>query len=961
MPAQPDTASTAPDCRLPPPSDAPRLRDHVFISYDHADRALTERLAGDLRNQGYTTWIDFEGIRGGDVWRQAIVDGINASAVVLIMLSPDAVRSEWVGIELQAALDFKKKVVPLLIRPFDTPEDLDAYHALKIDHIQYRDFTSGYEAAFHELLKDLPPPQIGVPGHCARVAAELAARAWGLDHYIQSEARLLPIDASPYEDGMVKGKPENVIQRLRQSHRLILLGEPGMGKTVALERLAWELATGQPLVIPVLIKLFEYDGQSLLQWIYLNLRSYGEISHRNSDEARAFLMDERQPFRCYFLLDGLNEVRPQHREIILVEIRRLAMEYPHHNLVVTSRVQDDGWGQLRQGATFQETFLVQAIQPEQAQRYLDAHLESGDAHRLWGQLDDRMRDLAANPLLLWLIKEAWLEAREHQSGTSIRMPDNRGALYQTFVNRLLKRDDERRLTDQVPESARVAALEKLARAMHKEKALTISQARARELVGNQATLDALLVNGLLAPAGESLRFAPHQTLQEHFAALAFEDDIMVKACARGISKLARWVNPGVLKHADDAWWAETFIQLAGLTDDPDALTRALAEINPWLALWCMQEGRQVDETTRGIIRARSESMVFSPRVQDRRRAAEALARLQTPRVLGPLVVLSLDDDAATARTALQAVLTFGEKGEQTFIEELLKKPPKERAQWGRTIANVDPRPGVGLHPDGLPDIAWSKVVAPGPFKMGGDPEAYRAWEGAEYELGYPFWLARYPVTYAQFEVFVRDGYAVDEFWTPEGLKWRGEKRHPEYGWRDPQWHIPNHPVVRVTWYEAYAFTQWLDALRRQGKVDLPAEAPDGWIMRLPTEAEWEKAARYPDGRKFPWGDEPDTSRINSYECGIGRTSAVGIFPSGAGPIEAYDLSGNAWEWCLSKWSIDYHFPEDNHPEGSAARVLRGGSWSSNVRSVRCASRYWYFPDYWNVDPGFRVVCSAPMN
>src|SRR5258708_30882134 len=79
---------------LPFPSDHPRSRDHLFVSYSHADRALVERLANDLRTRGHVVWVDFEGIRGGDEWRQSIADGIGASRQVLLMVSPDSVRSE---------------------------------------------------------------------------------------------------------------------------------------------------------------------------------------------------------------------------------------------------------------------------------------------------------------------------------------------------------------------------------------------------------------------------------------------------------------------------------------------------------------------------------------------------------------------------------------------------------------------------------------------------------------------------------------------------------------------------------------------------------------------------------------------------------------------------------------------------------------------------------------------------
>jgi len=80
--------------KLPLPSNNPRSLDHVFVSYAHADRAFVECLANDLRARGHVVWIDFEGIRGGHEWRQSIADGIAASAVVLVALSPDSVRSE---------------------------------------------------------------------------------------------------------------------------------------------------------------------------------------------------------------------------------------------------------------------------------------------------------------------------------------------------------------------------------------------------------------------------------------------------------------------------------------------------------------------------------------------------------------------------------------------------------------------------------------------------------------------------------------------------------------------------------------------------------------------------------------------------------------------------------------------------------------------------------------------------
>ncbi|MFZ4664485.1 MAG: SUMF1/EgtB/PvdO family nonheme iron enzyme [Caldilineaceae bacterium] len=218
-----------------------------------------------------------------------------------------------------------------------------------------------------------------------------------------------------------------------------------------------------------------------------------------------------------------------------------------------------------------------------------------------------------------------------------------------------------------------------------------------------------------------------------------------------------------------------------------------------------------------------------------------------------------------------------------------------------------------------------------------------------------YWIGQTEVTNAQYRYFVEaGGYDEPKWWTAAGWQWREEKKRTEPGyWQDPKWNGAEQPVVGVSWYEAVAYTRWL-------------ANETGLTIRLPTEAEWERAARGDDGRIYPWGNEWVNGRANISGTEDGYydyTAPVGSYPDGASPYGALDMAGNVWEWTATQWRDNYEnyaklVDNSTDGDGSARRVVRGGSWDFYQFSARAASRYRHFPVNRNYFLGFRVVVSV---
>jgi len=265
---------------------------------------------------------------------------------------------------------------------------------------------------------------------------------------------------------------------------------------------------------------------------------------------------------------------------------------------------------------------------------------------------------------------------------------------------------------------------------------------------------------------------------------------------------------------------------------------------------------------------------------------------------------------------------------------------------------VVPSEAFGKTPEGM------ALIPAGEFTMGTDePQANADQRPAHKVYLDAFYMDKTEVTNAQFEEFIlAGGYKTRKYWTKAGWEFIQKERFFYSSPRRETYRIqtplafggntvstaPDHPVIGVSWYEAAAYATWA------GK-------------RLPTEAEWEKAARGTKERTYPWGNKMDFSKLR-YFPHQEKVKPVGSFPKGASPYGVLDLAGSVWEWCAD-WYDENSYPQSQkkNPQGPAtgdAKVLRGGGWDSIRLQLRCTHRYAEKPTHRAYTIGFRCVTDA---
>jgi len=365
-------------------------------------------------------------------------------------------------------------------------------------------------------------------------------------------------------------------------------------------------------------------------------------------------------------------------------------------------------------------------------------------------------------------------------------------------------------------------------------------------------------------------------------------------------------------------------------------------------------------------------------IEVREEAARVLKQIGKEAV--DLLIRALQDEQWLVRD--YSARTLGEIGDPRAVDSLTAMLQDPVLQVQQTAAEALAKLGIpaseagaalqagSISPTKIEVKKWAGIefvrVPKGKFLMGSREDNQEAIERDKpqftLEIPYDYWISRFPITVGQFQDFVRstsyqttaedkgygtgfDGY---QWKFINGVDWR-HPISPEIGSSGT-----NHPVVQVSWEDAIEYCDWLHE-------KLQGELPQGYYLRLPNEAEWEKAARGEYGNEWSWGNEWDARLCNSKEKGPMRTTPVGAYsPQGDSPFGAADMAGNVFEWCYML-CISYPYPADKIEEGGPLTdvpALRGGSFNYPAGMARCAYRDVDVneagTDAWT---GFRVVLS----
>lgn len=785
-----------------------------------------------------------------------------------------------------------------------------------------------------------------------------------------------------------ESQPVSALEALAAHRELTLLGKPGGGKSTfgahcllalaqawqghgaELDRLGETWTHGPLLPIRVVLRRFseqlpagDQPARAGDLWDFI-ARDLKDSGYGLSDRTVEYVQRIARNTGALLLLDGLDECgSTAARERVLGavdEIMRTAG--PKCRFLLTARPYAwPGGPDPAQGvyalADLNEGQIEQFIRGWYQALVTRHWLSPGEGERkMTDLLDARSRPdlapLAGNPLLLTLM--ATLHANRG------RLPDDRADLYNESVDLLMLRWNRQIGADKALLEALAIptlklsdlreVLEELAFKVHEENVgrdgtADIGEARLlqafRPLLNNSWDKAAVVVDyiekraGLLVGQGDKdgeRQFSfPHRTFQEFLAAchLAAKADFPAECVRLARAAAGHWqvVLPLAARLAKAERGASAADELIGGAAIAELRRRRQPDADDWTC--ALLAGMQLQEIGLGAVQKGERTSAIRGRVADW--------------IAASLPVHPEDGGLAGAQRAAAG--------------DVLSAMGDPRFDPGRFFLPADDLLGF-VHIPADPDfwIGTRKADA----KRVAEIIGYEVGEDEINDVVTPtpdFYIARYPVTVAQFRAFIEaTGFGLDD----------------GRALRDPD----SRPLRYLSWREALAYCQWLNQMLATAPVLDGCGAADlvrlgSWQVGLPSELEWEKAARGGlEAAVFSWGDTPDPNRANYDESEVGDTSVVGCFP--ANGFGLYDLIGNVWEWTRSLWGRDWRKPDFGYPYDPSDskrealdagedvyRVVRGGSGYFNRYSARCAYRYRLPPGNRYDDLGFRVVLRPP--